>query len=343
MNNKTFFKGMLKKVASVESHPLLSNIEFIFTDFEPNKNKQGIPTEEAQNIIDSAINMPVKVNFKGKIGNHAGAIPVGPIDSVYQNGEAIYAKASIWKDEYPELVDFLEKSLEEEKPVGFSWEIYYQDSDQMSGVEWLRGCVVAAVTMVENPAYKGRTPLLSLAEENEVEIMEELNKKIEELTSKVAEKDSEIEDLKTKMAATEDLLKAANASVKEAESVIKSKTEALSLVTAERDDLRTYREKTEAETRAVRLREDRKKELDFLKTGISFDSNAERFLSMSDDTWKGYIGGLKEQARSTGFASSSSKSRVDIPDPVVQSDETGSDGEFEDIVRFLKEYKKSGS
>ena len=67
------------RIAKAESlHPFQTQIEFIFTDFLPNKNNQGIPIEEAQNIINTAIGMPIKISRAQEKG-HAGAIPVGPI------------------------------------------------------------------------------------------------------------------------------------------------------------------------------------------------------------------------------------------------------------------------
>lgn len=53
-----------KVLAERYKNPFQTELEFVSTDFEPNKNKQAIPKSEAENIINSARNMPNKVNLR---------------------------------------------------------------------------------------------------------------------------------------------------------------------------------------------------------------------------------------------------------------------------------------
>lgn len=159
------FSGMVKAEANA-SHPLQHNLKFIFTDFEPNKNRQGVPKSEADNILATAMYMPVKVNYTGnRVRGHANAAPIGPITSVEYRDDYISGNAVIWRSENPDFIEYLKKASAEEGGVRFSWELYYRDSEfDDHGVEWLRGVVVGAITIVDDPAYGDRTPLLSFAE-----------------------------------------------------------------------------------------------------------------------------------------------------------------------------------
>lgn len=172
--------GKIANAETKSAHPYETLIDFILTDFQPNKNNQAIPVAEAESIIASAINMPVKIHLQQK--GHANAVPVGPIRSAWlgKDGErdVIYAQASIWNREFPEVDTFIKTAYAEEIPIGTSWEIGYGNSEQISGVEWLHDLVFAATAIVENPAYgKMRTRVLSVAEQLTME--EERNKLLE--------------------------------------------------------------------------------------------------------------------------------------------------------------------
>lgn len=166
------------------NNPLQTRVSLVFTDFEPNVNKQAVPLSEKENIIRSALNMPLKIMFDGEqYHKHAGAIPIGPIVNVYEddyNGRrVIKGEAVIWDDEYKEISDHL-KSLFD-KGVSTSWEIYYSESSvDESGVEWLHDCIVANTCIVNTPAYGSeRTRILAIAEQ----IEQDNNKAISESVS----------------------------------------------------------------------------------------------------------------------------------------------------------------
>jgi hypothetical protein len=161
------------KIAKAEStHPYETLIDFILTDFLPNKNNQAVPMTEADSLINTAIGMPVKIHLAQK--GHAGSYPIGPIKSAWlgKDGDrdVIYAQASIWNREFPDVDKFVKTAYAEETPVGTSWEISYEDSEHIDNVEWLHKTVFAATVIVERPAYgRQRTRMLSVAEETTME------------------------------------------------------------------------------------------------------------------------------------------------------------------------------
>lgn len=154
-------------LAGVEGYknPLLTWVKFIFTDDSPNANKQGINQDEFENLITSMEYMPIKADFDADSGvdGHSEASIIGVIKQGQQEGNKILTIGALYNDEYPEIVEFFKKELSEGRDVGFSWEIRYKDSEDSDGVEWLQGTTTKAVTAVRNPAYEGRTPLMSIS------------------------------------------------------------------------------------------------------------------------------------------------------------------------------------
>lgn len=196
---KTIFDGTVTAFAE-ETHPLQTRLSFVFTDFQPNKNNQGVRESEAENIINTGVNMPVKVNFSSNSAKgHFGAIPIGPMTGFAQQDDKIVAEAIVWNSEFPEIVDYMKSAMAEDQDVRFSWELFYRDSDKDSnGIEWLNDIVVGAATIVANPAYGERTPLLSIAEDRIAEIVEKVLERLrsmnmpEEHSQAIAEE--EVED-----------------------------------------------------------------------------------------------------------------------------------------------------
>lgn len=169
---KTEFTGKVKAYAS-ELNPLQTIVEFVLTDFEPNKNKQRIPRSEAENIVSTAKNMPIKINFQNnRVSGHAFSVPIGTLSEVWKDEDAIFARSVIWKDEFPEVDEYLRTSTASGKDVGTSWEILYEQATENEGITDLYGCLVAATTIVDNPAYGNRTRILSIAES--LNLMDEL-------------------------------------------------------------------------------------------------------------------------------------------------------------------------
>jgi len=160
------------------NNPLLTWVRFIFTDDQPNANEQGIGQDEFQNLIKSMSYMPIKADFDSEFGleGHSGALIIGVIKGGQQQANKVISIGAIYHDEFPDVVDFFKKEMSEGRNVDFSWEIRYRDSDDKDGVEWLKEVTTKAVTAVSQPAYKGRTPLVSISAKDLMHLIdEELN------------------------------------------------------------------------------------------------------------------------------------------------------------------------
>jgi len=233
LKQSALFHGYVFSVA--ETHPLQTKLTFILTDFEPNSNRQSIPKSEAENIINTARNMPIKIAFDGttEVG-HNRATPIGPIidtrlDTI-NGSEVIVADALLWKSEYPEIDEYLKTAQAENKKVGTSWELYYSKSRSEDGIEWLEGIVVAGTAIVKVPAYGDRTPILSIAERvNMEEKITELETALADLRSQFESAQKELE----KAQSERDQLVAE----KEAEAASKVKAELLSKRVAQLNEI----------------------------------------------------------------------------------------------------------
>lgn len=212
--------GYIRAIAD-SSHPLQTRLSLILTDFEPNRNKQGVPLAEAENILRTALHTPLKINFDGaEYYGHKGAIPIGPIINVYRgedNGrDVIYAEAVIWNDIYEDIADHLKVAFAE--GVGTSWEIYYQDSEMVDGIQWLKGCVFAGTCVVETPAYgPNRTRVLAIAEKLN-ERAEVLEKRLETMADELTAQDEVVAETNTP-ASTETEVEAPAVASNDAESL----------------------------------------------------------------------------------------------------------------------------
>lgn len=183
-------KGSLHFSESSAEHPFVREVELILTDFEPNKNGEAIPRAEAENIIRTAVNTPLKINafisenvsfYEG----HSGAHPIGAISSAFldtvDGREVIKAKAYIWKQEFPGIYNLLKAQHGSSSFIGTSWELYYTEVDELQGVRWLKNVTFAGTCIVDTPAYGQRTPLLSVAEEKMNKLQEELQQALDAL------------------------------------------------------------------------------------------------------------------------------------------------------------------
>jgi hypothetical protein len=185
------------------ANPFLKEIFLILTDFEPNANGDGIPRSEAENIIKTSRLTPIKIAADEKsYGGHTGAHPVGAIIESFMdnhNGkDVIKARAFIWKDEYPAIYDLVKSQASEGNFIGTSWEVYYTHAEEEKGVRWLRDVTFAGTCIVDNPAYGDRTPLLSVAEKQTMDL-KELEDKVTELTALITQKETTINELESKI------------------------------------------------------------------------------------------------------------------------------------------------
>jgi len=149
------------------SNPNLGWISFILTDAEPNKNKQGIRESAFASLIESGQLMPIKM-AKGIIApNHEGAKPLGAIASLSDEESKVLGKAAIWKMDRAEEYGILTAMSAAKQLPNISWEIVYTESElDDEGVEWILDPVLRGATIVGDPAYGDRTPILTVASNN---------------------------------------------------------------------------------------------------------------------------------------------------------------------------------
>jgi hypothetical protein len=162
-------------VAEEYKNPLLSWVKFVFTDDQPNANKQGIKQSEFDNLIKSMKYMPIKANYEAESGllGHSDAKQIGIITAGQQEANKVVAVGALYNDEFPEIISFFKKETSEGRSVDFSWEIRYKESEIVDDCEWLKDTVTKAITAVKAPAYQGRTPLVSVSSFDWMKVIEE--------------------------------------------------------------------------------------------------------------------------------------------------------------------------
>jgi len=324
---KTTLEGRLKAIAS-EKNPLQTNLEFVFTDFLPNKNKQGVPPTEVENLIRTGIDQPVKADFRrGKLGDHSFSLPVGHITDMESRGDQVIGRAVLYKDEFPELAGHLEKASASDGGVHFSWELYHDDHYvDDAGTTWFTGCVVAATTIVANPAYGGRTPLLAMAAEDTTERIKELERQVASLTDQLShdggiEPMDPVEELKQQVAA---LTERVDALAKPVEPVTEPEISPdVAALTSELDELRKFKSDYEAEQARAAVLTTRRETLKSVLAGEEFDAKADFIAGLSDDQFKTYseslvaVASKSKQTASTRFGG--------FPDPIVSGNDFSTD------------------
>lgn len=341
--SKSTFEGSVKASAS-QTNPLQTNLEFIFTDFLPNANKQGVNRDEASNIIRTGKYQPVKVDFRrGKIGDHAYSVPVGPIIDLELRDDKIIGRAIIWKDEFGELTDHLEKASAAVDGVHFSWELYHDSKDvDDAGISWLNNCVVAGATIVANPAYSGRTPLLAYAAEDMTNQVNELERKVASLSEQLLshsgstismEKLEELEQLITGLTARVDALIDAQKPAESEAAIVDSGTEQL---TAELAELRTYKETTEAEKAKAAVLVTRRAALKDVLADAEFETKADFIVGLSDDQFKSYAETITTVLAKTKSTSSDRTQRQSLPDPLGEQHQPI---KMSELGKALREHK----
>lgn len=321
--NKTIFDGYLKASAD-QSHPNQMNLDFIFTDFHPNRNNQAVPKSEAENIITTGINQPIKANFAaGRVQGHTNATTVGPIIGLEQQGDRIIGHAILWKDDFPDLADYLVEASKKENGVQFSWEIYYKNARaDTNGVSWLEGCYVAGAAIVADPAYAGRTHLLALAEERKMEL-EEMQKQLSEIQEKlwtmldalyaaaslpgVVDRAAGVEAQFNEIINALKGMAEAKASL---ETELTQKNEQLTTKDTELAELRENKEKSDAEKARAELLSARKTQLKDVLPADEFDAKADFIAGLSDDQFKSYAESLSNVAQKAKASSGEYEGKV---------------------------------
>ena len=142
--------------------------KFVLTDDVPNGNKMRIPHEEFPNLMDSGLHMPFKMAFGEINRGHDGAFPLGTIAHIKEEEidgrHLLVGLAALWSKERPEDVLMFKSAMASEKKPQVSWEILYGDySSNEDGTIDLKDTSLSGVTVVGDPAYEGRTPVLAVA------------------------------------------------------------------------------------------------------------------------------------------------------------------------------------
>lgn len=246
--------------ASVTLNPNFQWAKIIVTDDKPNGNKQRVPLEEFDNLIKTGIHSPIKMQ-PGKISDgHKEAFghPIGTITALRKIDDRVEGLAALWKNERPEDIAMLKEMYTKGTPPNVSWELSYTDSSEdEDGVKVLKDTSLNGLCVVGLPAYGGRTPFVAMAAENKT-TEETDNVELEELKNKITE-------LETSLQTKEDELKA-----------VKEEKEALA-------EFKSSIEKLQQEAEKMVAVKQKFTEAKLEKEDDYFETNKERFLSMSEE------------------------------------------------------------
>ncbi len=317
----------IAEIADIEgdiSHPLLTKIKFVFATDEGAKLatsraglKQGIKAEDFDEVIKTAINMPVKMLYLGrkKIGGHFGSVPIGHITGmtkeVIDGVNSLVAEAVLYTEEFPDEVHFLKEAFAAGEAPGISYEVRHNPTASLieNGVEWLKNLVTQAATIVKSPAYGSRTAIMALASNKELTV-DEFNKELLELmkpssnnseggSSNMDEKDKKIADLTQQLAT--------------------ASTEAQNLeteLTTLRDQIKTLTEENSG-LKKTALIEARLKA--YTEAGLTLEADAEKadkkknlLVDMSEEVFNTYIEDLKA-AKASKIKAEASRKGADFP------------------------------
>lgn len=327
--NTTELLTAIAEIADVpveEGHPLLTKMKFIFATADEGFNlstkknglKQGIKAEDFDDIIKTSINTPVKMRylgFRGGVGNHLGSIPIGHIvgmekTSLEDGTLALAAEAVLYAQEYPEEVEYLKTAFATGAAPGVSYEIQHSSSKSVieDGVEWIKGLITQAATIVRSPAYGSRTAILALASNKELteeELTDELKSimKPEEEGGSDMDKDKEIERL-TALASDKD-------------SALTKKDEEIAAIIKERDEAKDKLAEATSENEGLKktiLLEQRAQA--YAAAGLTFDEDADKanekkelLAKMDEDVFNSYVADLKAASGKKAVALASASDR----------------------------------
>lgn len=309
-----------------EGHPLLTKMRFIFATADEGFNlstkqnglKQGIKAEDFDDIISTSINTPVKMRylgFRGGVGNHLGSIPIGHIvkmeKTTLEDGTlALAAEAVLYAQEYPEEVEYLKTAFASGAAPGVSYEVQHSPAKSVieNGVEWIKGLVTQAATIVRSPAYGNRTAILALASNKELteeEFTDELKIMIkpEEEGGSDMDKDKEIERL--------------TALASEKDSALTKKDEEIAALAKERDEAKNALAEATSENEGLKktiLLEQRAQA--YAAAGLSFDEDADKatakkemLVKMDEEVFNSYVADLKAASEKKTVAHASASDR----------------------------------
>lgn len=330
------FKSAIAEIADVEGsfeHPYLTRIKFIFATEEGARLltsqaglKQGIKAEDFDEVIRTSIHMPIKMRYLGKFGaqNHSGAITIGHITNMekieLEGGvKALAAEGVLYTSEFPEEVEYLKDAHASGKAPGISYEVIYDGNKSIieDGVEWLKGLITQAATIVKSPAYGSRTAIMALASNKELS-QEEFN---EEVLSIITPKESITEGGSDMDEKDKEEIQRLTALAGDKDKILADKDAELTTLSGDLDTVKAALEaaqKENAELKRTMLVESRAKA--YAEAGFSFDEDAEKanakkelLAKMEEEVFTAYIADLKTAKETKKAALASAASDRGIP------------------------------
>lgn len=290
--------------ASVSLNPNITWAKFTLTDDQPNANKQRVPKEEFENLMNTGIYMPIKMELNTTLGEHEGSLPLGTIAHLKIDSNRIKGLAALWNQERPNDVRLLKEKYKEGEPLRLSWELAYSKAEvEEDGTESLRGVSLLATTVVGRPAYGDRTPIEALSTTNAGKMEDNNEMDYEKI----------IEDLKKELS---DL----KAEYEKVQGMAETKASELETANSELEDLREFKNNIEKERlEAERLITIKEKfaEVKLEKDNDYFVSNKEMFLSLDDKALDFML-----QEMVAGLSTSASKKPASEEIPAIVSDGT---------------------
>jgi len=190
--------------AAIAANHSFNYLKFILTDDEPNANRQRIPKEEFENVIRTGFFTPLKMARGGIKQGHELSEPLGVITHLQENDNQIRGLAALWSEERPDDVKIIKEAYINKRPLNISWELGYTASSyEDDGTENLHGVTLRAATLVDLPAYKGRTPVIQVAsekkEDTDLDELEKTQKELEDTKELLSKAQEEIETLKEQL------------------------------------------------------------------------------------------------------------------------------------------------
>lgn len=267
------------KFAAKNINPFITYISFVLTDDQPNKNGDRVPLEEFGNVVATGLYMPIKVS-EGIIEGHADATPLGTIISLNIVENRIEGVAVLWDLERPADMA-LARDRFESGDLQLSWELAFTEDDWNDELACydLSGCILRGATIVDDPAYGGRTPVKEMSAElddeegRENDSEEEMTK--EELEQMVTDLESDKGELETRVTVLTD----ANVALKD--------SQVTEEMTSELETLREFKRLAdEDEQRIARMAEIKAKfeEEEVVLPENYLEENSEVLLGMDEKT-----------------------------------------------------------
>jgi hypothetical protein len=261
--------------ASVGLNPAFNWIKFTLTDALPNLNKQRIPVKEFDNLIRTGYLTSIKMG-RGKIEpGHENAIEIGVISHLKKTEDnKIVGLAAIWSKDHPDEYKYIKENFDKNIPLNISWEILYRNSTaDADGISDLEDTTLKSAVLVGRPAYGGRTQILSIASETNIN----------------SEETMELKELEEKYSALETEF---NAKKLELETK-SSELEALRVeLTNKTEETKDYSELKEFKASVLKEKEENQKfesiktkfsEAGLTKDEVYFKDNKEKLLSMTPE------------------------------------------------------------